>query len=231
MSASIIDNLLAAVDREWRGLGVGRRDRVALAADLRGELESAAGDGLDPAELLGDDPAGFARRIAEEAGVERVAPRYGQVLGAATAGGVLALVAGFALVNLLHEVFVAAFDLPRGVHVPIWLAAGVFYGGVAAVVIVGAVLAVRFGLRDVPRSRRTAARMAVLLPPALVVATGAAAGFGLALDFPLTPVAIGTEAAIVLAAFLTATGLARRWSVSRPTGPDPALVNESAGRA
>ena len=228
MSASIIDNLLATLDREWRGLGVGRHDRVALAADLRGELESAAGDGLDPAELLGDDPAGFARRIAEEAGVERVAPRYGQVLGVAGAGGVLALIAGFALVNALHEVFVAAFDLPRGVHVPIWLAAGVFYGGVAAVVIVGAVLAVRLALRDGPRIRHTAGRMAVLLPPALVLATGAAAGFGWALGFPLTPVAIGTEAAIVLAAFLAATALARRWSVSRPSGAGPAVVSQGA---
>ncbi|MEU6076209.1 hypothetical protein [Micromonospora sp. NPDC047074] len=213
-STSAVDGLLTAADRKWRALGINRRDRVALAADLRAELEAAAADGLDPAELLGADPTEFALRIAEEAGVERIPPRYGQVLGVASAGGILSLVVGYVAVISLHQAFVAAFDLPRSVRVPVWLAAGVFYGGVAAVVVAGAVLAVRVALRDAPRIRHTAARMALLLPPALAAATAAAAAFGWALDFPLTPIAIGTEAAIVLAAFLAAAALARRWSVT-----------------
>lgn len=97
-STSTVDNLLAAADREWRALGIHRRDRVTLAADLRAELEAAAADGLDPAELLGADPAEFAVRIAEEAGVERTPPRYGQVLGVATAGAMLSLVVGYVAV-------------------------------------------------------------------------------------------------------------------------------------
>jgi hypothetical protein len=209
-----IDNLLAAADREWHALGIHRRDRMSLAADLRTELEAAAADGLDPAELLGTDVREFTRRIAEEAGVARVPPRYGQVLAAAGGGGLLSLIVGYVVVIGLHQAFVAAFDLPRSVRVPIWLAAGVFYGGVAAVVVTGAVLAVRVALRDTPRIRHTAARMTLLLPPALAAATAAAAGFGWALDFPLTALAIGTEATIVLAAFLAATALARRWSVT-----------------
>ncbi|MFC0007236.1 hypothetical protein [Micromonospora siamensis] len=213
-STSAVDHLLAAADRQWRALGVHRRDRATLAAGLRTELEAAAVDGLDPAELLGADPAGFALRLAEEAGVERTPPRYGQVLGVASAGGVLALVVGYVAAVGLHEVFVAAFDLPRDVRVPVWLAAGVFYAGVAAVVVAGAALAVRVALRDAPRIRHTAARMTLLLPPAVAVAIVAAAAFGWALDFPLTPLVIGTEAAIVLAAFLAATALARRWSVT-----------------
>ncbi|SCG74771.1 hypothetical protein [Micromonospora humi] len=218
-STSNVDGLLAAADREWRALGLNRRDRVTLAADLRAELEAAVEDGFDPAQLLGGDPTDFALRIAEEAGVERVPPRYGQVLGVASMGGMLCLVLGYVLVTGLHEAFVAAFDLPRNVRVPVWLAAGVFYGGVAATVVAGAVLAVRVVLRDAPRIRRTAVRMALLLPPALVAATAAAATFGWALDFPLTPLAIGAEAAIVLAAFLAATALARRWSVTATGKP------------
>ncbi|WP_250038322.1 DUF1048 domain-containing protein [Paractinoplanes maris] len=213
-SGSAIDSVLATADREWRTLGVHRRDRVSLATDLRAELEAAGADGLSPADLLGADPAGFARSLAEESGVERAAPRYGTILGVAGAGAVVALVAGYALVAGLHQVFVAAFDLPRGTRVPIWLAAGVFYGGVVAVVVAGAVLSVRIALRDVPRIRHTAARMTLLLPPAFGAAILAAAAAGRAMDFALTPAAISTEAAIVLAAFFGATALARRWSLT-----------------
>ncbi|MEU7932454.1 hypothetical protein [Micromonospora echinofusca] len=213
-STSAVDNLLAAADREWRALGIHRRDRVSLAADLRAELEAAAADGLDPAELLGADPTEFAVRIAEEAGVERTPPRYGQILGVATAGAMLSLVVGYVVVISLHQAFVAAFDLPRSVRVPVWLAAGVFYGAVAAVVVAGAVLAIRIVLRDAPHIRHTAARMALLLPPAIAAAIAAAVAFAWSLNYPLTPLAIAAEAAIVLAAFLAATALARRWSVT-----------------
>ncbi|MEU4776328.1 hypothetical protein [Micromonospora sp. NPDC023633] len=213
-STSAVDNILAAADREWRALGIHRRDRVTLAADLRAELEAAAADGLNPAELLGADPTEFTLRIAEEAGVERTPPRYGQVLGVATAGAMLSLVVGYLVVISLHQAFVAAFDLPRSVHVPLWLAAGVFYGGVAAVVVAGAVLAVRIALRDAPHIRHTTARMTLLLPPAIAAAIATATAFAWSLNFPLTPLAIVAEAAIVLAAFLAATALARRWSVT-----------------
>ncbi|MEV0155785.1 hypothetical protein AB0H57_18840 [Micromonospora sp. NPDC050686] len=217
-STSAVDGLLAAADREWRALGIHRRDREGLAADLRAELDAAADDGLDPTELLGGDPAEFAQRIAEEAGVDRIPPRYGQVLGVATAGAVVSLIVGFVVATVLHELFVAAFDLPREAHVPVWLAGGVFYGGVAAFVVAGVVLALRVALRGVPRIRHTANRMALLLPPALAAGTAAAVGFARALDYPLTPLAIGIEVALVLAAFLAAAARARRWSVTAPTG-------------
>lgn len=108
----------------------------------------------------------------------------------------------------------AAFDLPRSVHVPVWLAAGVFYGAVAAVAIAGAVLAVRIALRDAPHIRHTAARMALLLPPAIAAAIAAAVTVAWSLNYPLTPLAIAAEVAIVLAALLAATALARHWSVT-----------------
>jgi hypothetical protein len=214
MNTPAVDGLVTATDRQWRALGVRPGDRMTLTADLRAELEAAAADGLDPADLVGADVIGFARRVAEEAGVERTPPLYGQVLGVATAGALLSLIVGYCAVMGLHEVFVAAFDLPRGVHVPIWLAAAVFYGGVAAVVVSGAALGVRLVLRHASRIRDTARKMSLLLPPALTAAIAAAAAVGWALDFALTPAVIGAEAAIVLAGFLAATATARRLSVT-----------------
>jgi hypothetical protein len=212
-SAPALDGLLATADRQWRALGVHRRDRLTLAADLRAELEAADADGFAPAELLGTDPAGFARRLAEEAGVARTPPRYSGILAAASLGAVLGLVAGCLLALGLHRVLVAMFDLPRG-GVPIWLAVGVFYGGVAVVVVAGAVISVRVSQHDVPRVRHTATRMILLLPPALAAGIAAAAGFARALDYTLNPFAVGTEAAIIFAAFLGATALVRLWSVT-----------------
>ncbi|MEV5767473.1 type IV secretion system protein [Micromonospora sp. NPDC052213] len=52
------------------------------------------------------------------------------------------------------------------------------------------------------------------LPILLGLPGSDALNLGWALNFPLTPLAIGTETAIVLAAFLAATALARRWSVT-----------------
>jgi hypothetical protein len=214
MNTPAVDGLVTATDRQWRALGVHRDDRVTLAADLRAELEAAVADGVDPADLVGADITGFARRVAEEAGVDQTPPLYGQVLGVATAGAVLSLIAGYGVVIVLYSVFVAAFDLPRDTHVPIWLAAGVFYGAVAAVVVAGAALGVRLVLRHASRIRNTASKMSLLLPPALTVAIAAAAAFGWAFDFTLTPAVIGTESVIVLAGFLAATATARHLSVT-----------------
>ncbi|WP_019871062.1 hypothetical protein [Salinispora oceanensis] len=229
-----VDGLLATADREWRTLGINRRDRVTLAADLRGELEAAAADGFDPAELLGSDPAGFAHRIAEEAGVERTPPRYGQILGAATVGGVVSFILGWALVLGLHEVFTTAFDLSPEARerMPVWLGPAALYGLVVAAVVAGAIRAVRVAQRDVPRVQHTAARMALLLPPALVVSSAAASAVGWVLGYSFNPLVIGVEVAIVLAGFLAATTLARYWTVTAPGNPAtelaPALREPSA---
>jgi hypothetical protein len=83
----------------------------------------------------------------------------------------------------------------------------------AVAAVAGAVVAVRVSLRDAPRMRHTAARMALLLPPAVAASVAAAVALGWSFDFPLTPVIVVAEAGIVLGGFLAATTLARRWSV------------------
>ena len=213
ISVHAIDATLVAADREWRALGVHRRDRAALDADLRLELEAAAADGVSPDRLIGEDVPGFARRLAAEAGVRQVRPEYSRLLGVAFLGAVAGAVLGFLLMSGLYTVAVAWFDLPRDVRVPVLLAAGVYYGIPALVVVAGAIVAVRMRMRDVPGVRRTALAMAVLLPASSAVIVPATMGFARVTDYSLDPVAVLTEAAMVIGGLAGATVLARRWSM------------------
>ena len=117
-----IDEVVKAANQEWRTLGVARRDRVALAADLRLDLDAAAADEVSAEQLLDGDVRGFARRLAEEAAVRRVPGRYGQVLATGLSGAVVGALLGGLTVYVIHKVLVALFDLPRGIHVPVALA-------------------------------------------------------------------------------------------------------------
>jgi hypothetical protein len=89
---------ITAAGREWRRLGVPARDRQALAADLRLDLEAAVADGVPADQLIDGDVTVFARRLAEESGVRHVPPRYGQIVASALAGAVAGAltIAGFA---------------------------------------------------------------------------------------------------------------------------------------
>ncbi|RAO19635.1 hypothetical protein MED15_02794 [Micromonospora noduli] len=107
-----IDRLLGEADQAWRGYGVGSADRAALAADLRLDLRAAAADGGDPAQLIGGDVAGFARRLADEAGVRRVRGDYGRILGTALIGAVLGVVLGYGLLMAAYPAFVRMIDIP-----------------------------------------------------------------------------------------------------------------------
>ncbi|MGC4814560.1 hypothetical protein ACLQ29_28850 [Micromonospora sp. DT228] len=208
-----IDRLLGEADQAWRGYGVGSADRAALAADLRLDLRAAAADGGDPAQLIGDDVAGFARRLADEAGVRRVRGDYGRVLGTALIGALLGVVLGYGFLMAANPAFVRMVDIPRSIDVPVQLAVAVYYGIPAAVVAAGAVAAVRTRLRDLPEIRRTARLMSVLVPVAGIVITPITVGFAWATDYSLAPSVVLTEIAMVLTALAGATALARRLSL------------------
>ncbi|WP_433353456.1 hypothetical protein ACQPYV_23265 [Micromonospora saelicesensis] len=208
-----IDRLLGEADQAWRGYGVGSADRAALAADLRLDLRAAAADGGDPAQLIGGDVAGFARRLADEAGVRRVRGDYGRILGTALIGAALGVVLGYGLLMAAYPAFVRMVDIPRSIDVPVQLAVAVYYGIPAAVVAAGAVIAVRTRLRDLPRIRRTAQLMSVLMPVAGIVITPITVGFAWATDYSLAPPVVVAEIAMVLAALAGATVLARRLSL------------------
>ena len=213
-----IDDALAIADRAWRHHGVQRADREALAADLRLDLESAAADGVAPDRLLGEDVSAFARRLADEAGVRREPPELGRLIGTALTGAALGAAVGFAFFLLLFRIAGRMIDLPGGTHVPVQVAVGVFYGIPAAIVVVGAVAAVRYRLGALPRIRATVHAMCLLLPLAGIVITPITMGFAALTGYSTwTPVVL-TEMLLVLAALAGATVLARRWALREQTG-------------
>lgn len=208
-----IDSVLAEVDQAWRAYGVGSADRAALAADLRLDLQAAAADGGDPVQLLGGDVAGFARRLADEAGVRRAPQDYGRLVSTALIGAVLGAVLGYGILMAAYPVFVRMIDIPRSIHVPIQLAVAVYYGVPAAVVVAGAVIAARVRLRDLPRIQKTARIMSVLMPAAGIIITPIAIAFAWSTDYSTAPAVVVAEIAMVLAALAGATVLARRLSL------------------
>jgi hypothetical protein len=211
-----IDDTLATADKEWRAYGVRRADREALAADLRLDLESAAADDVTPAQLLGADLRGFARRLADEAGLRRMPPEYPLVVGTALAGAAAGAAAGLLVLVLMFPIFVRMVDMPRTWQVPVQVVVGVYYGIPAVIVVAGAVTAVRVHLRKVPRIRSTARAMSLLLPVAGLLITPVTMGFAFLTGYSTAPHVVLVELLLVLTAFTGATVLARRWALREP---------------
>ncbi|WFE28285.1 hypothetical protein O7623_03480 [Solwaraspora sp. WMMD791] len=218
-----IDDAVATADAAWRAYGVTHADRAALAADLRSELEAAVADGVTPAQLLGDDVPGLARRLADEAGVARVPAEYGRVVRTALAGAVAGTVVGYLAMMVIYPVVVHLVDLPRSFRVPLLLAVAVYYGIPAALLVAGAVVAVRTRLRDLPRIRATATRMLLLMPTAGIVVTPVTIAYAWATGFSTVPTVVAFEIALVVGAIVGATVLARRWAVRDPA-PAPLVT-------
>lgn len=213
-----IEKTLATAERAWRAHGVGRADREALAADLRLDLESAAADGVGPAQLLGEDVPGFARRLADEAGVQRRAPELRRLLGTALVGVALGAAAGFGVFLGLYRLMTVLFDQPRGLDAPVQVEVALYYGFPAAFVVLGAVATVRIHLRELPRIRATANAMALLLPLTGIVITPVTMAFAWTTGYSTSAPAVFAEVLIVLAALAGATVLARHWALREPAG-------------
>ncbi|MEV6374796.1 hypothetical protein [Micromonospora musae] len=224
-----IDSVLAEVDQAWRAYGVGSADRGALAVDLRLDLQAAAADGVDPVQLLGGDVAGFARRLADEAGVRRVRRDYGPLLGTALIGAVLGGVLGYGILTALYPLFVRMIDIPRSIEVPIQVAVAVYYGAPAALIVAGAVIAVRLRLRDVPQVRKTALMMSLLMPAAGILITPITMAFAWSTDYSTAPEVVVAEVAMVLAALAGATLLARRLSTRDHQKPSDISPTDATG--
>ncbi|BBH71616.1 hypothetical protein ACTI_83010 [Actinoplanes sp. OR16] len=213
-----IDSVLSAADQAWRSYGVHPPDRAALAADLRGDLEAAVADGAGPHELIGPDVAGFARRLADEAGVRRHHPTYARLFSTMLIGAALTAVIAYELVTALSPMMIRAVDLDDPARVPLVVALAVYYGIPAAIVVAGAVLAVRWRLRDLHRVRETCRAMILLLPIAGLLVTPVVMGFAWATGYSTDPVVVAFEVAMVMAALSGATYLARRWALRERQG-------------
>ena len=151
-----IDTALTNVEREWQAYGVSSRDRAALAADLRGDLQSAADSGAGPEELIGADVRGFARRLADEAGVHRSQAEYGRVVATSLAGSVLGLAVHFTLMAVMVTIYmIVANRRPSLQAKPLqW---GVIYGLITYVAMNLIVVPLRFG--NLPSARGVATQL------------------------------------------------------------------------
>ncbi len=215
-----VDGALAAVDKAWRAYGVGPADRAALADDLRFDLREAVADGRTPQDLLGPDAAAFARRLADEAGVERIPAENGRLLGSATIGAALGAVAAF-LVLTAYPLIFQNFDISHPTRVPLQLAIGAFYGIPAVAVLAGALIAVRVRLKDLPQVRPTVYAMAVLLPLAALLITPITMGFAWTTGYSTSALVVLAEIALVGGALAGAIVLARRWVLRERPMPAP----------
>jgi hypothetical protein len=197
---------------------VGPADRAALAADLRLDLDAAAADGVTPESLLGSDVPGFARRLAEEAGVHREPPDYRRLLTEALVGVALGGAAGAVVLRLMRPLFDLMTIGPGGQDWPVQVAVGIYYGVPAAVVVAVALTTLYFRLRDMPRIGATVRAMALLVPLAALLITPVTMAFASTTDYSVAAHVVVAEMLIVLAALAGATVLARRWSLrdSRP---------------
>ena len=219
-----IDKTLATADHTWRAYGVRRVDRAALAADLRLDLESAAADGVGPAQLLGEDVPGFARRLADEAAVDREPPALGPLVGTALVGAALGAVLGFAVFRLVYSAGVSLFDSAASSRVPVQVVVGVYYGLPALAVVAGAVATVRYRLRDLPRIRATARAMTILMPLAGILVTPVTMAFAWTTGYSTSTQVVAIEVLIVVAALAGAVVLARRWALRERRDPAPPVL-------
>lgn len=210
----IIDDAIATAEREWRAYGIRREDRAALAADLRLELESAAADGVTPEQLFGTDLRSFARRLADESGMRHTDREDGRLVRTALAGA--ALGTGIWVIALVfgYPLLFSWFDIPQqSARMPFLYPALLYFGPAAALVAVGAVIAVRIRLTDLPKIRHTANAMIVMLPITGVIITPIMVGFAAIFNYSNTTFVVAVEAALAAAAVASAALVARRWSI------------------
>ncbi|GIM91925.1 hypothetical protein [Paractinoplanes toevensis] len=210
-----IDEAITAAGQEWRRLGVPARDRQALAADLRLDLEAAVADGVPADQLIDGDVTVFARRLVEESGVRHVPARYGQIAATALAGAVVGVLVGVLVVAGLYMILVRLFNLPGDFNAPVAVAAGIYYGGIGLVALAGAVIGVLILLRHVPAIGRTAAAITVLVPLSAIVMVPLLMLFARATGYSTAISIVLIEIALSIAGFAAVTTLARRWSLTR----------------
>ncbi|WP_250000724.1 hypothetical protein [Actinoplanes sp. M2I2] len=209
-----IDEAITAAAREWRRLGLRSRDRQALAADLRLDLEAALADGVPTEELIDGDVTVFARRLVEESGLRPVPARYGQIAATALAGAVVGVLVGVLIVAGVYTIVVQAFNRPADFTMPPALAAGIYYGGIGLVALGGAVIGVLILLRHLPAIGRTAAAIAALTPLSAVVLVPLIMMFARVTGYSTSIAIVLIEIALAIAGFAAVITAARRWSLT-----------------
>jgi hypothetical protein len=215
-----IHDVVTGAELQWRSMGITRRDREAMAQDLRRELETVAADGADIHDIISGDIPTFARDIAVAADANHVPYNTKPVLLAALLGACPGL-AGYILVWLWPTV--------RGIHTqwpptPFTDAHGhttfmiVAYIILPLIAIVGALTGVWTRHKRHATIGRTVAAMVLLLPLAWLCT---AAIFNI-----ITMPSLFSTVTVGTGLFAFATTIAHRWAVAstrRTLGAAPAI--------
>ena len=218
---SMADVQAAAVtlERALRRLHLSATDRRSIIEAVRGDLEAAAADGIDPQSLIGPDPDAFARQAATAGGYQQRPGHYARLLLAGAGGALVALVVGYLLiVYAIYPAATAVFDV-GGFH-PV-LGAYVSMSAIALVVALGIVGALALALRGRAAARATLTRAAMLV--AAVAAAGVVLVGRAAMDSTTTTYlqTLGQRGVLVAALLAAALLTARTWALHSPVAQVP----------
>jgi hypothetical protein len=221
-----IDQTVRSAEREWRRRHVRPADLARLSRDLRDDLTAAAAEGVAASELLGHDVPGFARRLADEAGVERVPYEFDRLLLTALVGALPGVVLAY---GFLYGYI--SGPVPPPSDQPDLAAVVAAYATLAALVVVSSLLAVWLRLRHLPGMPQTVLAMALLVPMAGAIATPVTMGFAATVNYSSALPVLAIECALVGAALAGAIVLARRWALRGWASTGDALSHVSATQA
>lgn len=165
------DRAARQLNRSLRRLHLSRPDRRAITEDVRGDLETAAFEGVRPGDLLGPDVDAFARQAVERGGYEPLADDYPRLLVLSTVAAVVGLPAVYVLFSfVLQPLFDDWFTLDR--HYP--TAGPVLACVVMGLMATGVLLAVLYAsLAGRPARIETVKRAALLVPVGLALSIAA----------------------------------------------------------
>jgi hypothetical protein len=217
-AAAQIRAIAAELDRSLRRLQLPRSDRRTIVDEVRGDLQTAAADGVDPETLIGPDIDAFAREAVEAGGYRPRPYDYPRILaGGILAAGVTLVAAYLLIVELLQPALASWFTLDGD-----YPTAGpvVVLGGIAVVGVLGTLGALAWLLAGRPAARETVRRAALLTPFGLAV--GIAAAFAVARDpgYAVTVASVSTQVALVALPVVAALGISRWWAVRAASDHD-----------
>lgn len=210
-AAAEIPRVTKTLDRALRRLDIAPHDRRSIVGDVRGDLQSAAAEGVPPDALMGSDVDTFARQAVADGAYRSVPRNYSGVVGSGGLAVAVAVLVGFWLVGEVVQPALASRYTLAGHHPT----AGplVVFTGIALVALLGA-LAVLWLVLDKRAARReTLVRVAVLAP--LAAAGGAAAVVAVANDpsYRTTPGVVVGQVLLVAVPVAASLAAARWWAL------------------
>ena len=216
--------VMAELDRQLGRMHLARQDRRLIMAEVRADLEAAAGDGVSPQTLIGADIAAFARETVSLGGYRPRPGHYRRVLIGGVVVATVALVAAYALIiGVVQPALSSWFTLDR--HYPV-LGPVVMLCAVVIVGVLGVLVGLRALLAGRVAARETLRRAALLLPVGAaggavsVIAVASAPGYRVTLG------AVTLQVLIALLGVVLPLAVARWWALRAVTSENAAATGQ-----